>query len=912
MITSKLASIALGLLCCVSLHSNAQHFLKTKGKAIVNESQDTVLFRGMGLGGWMVQEGYMLQTAGFANPQHEIRANIQELIGEANTDTFYDAWLTNHVQKTDIDSLKSWGFNSVRLPFHYNLFTLPIEDEPTEGQQTWLAKGFELTDSLISWCKQNEMYVILDMHAAPGGQGKDAAISDYDSTKPSLWESKANRDKMVALWQRIANRYVNEQWIAGYDLLNEPNWDLPGGIALKNLYKEITDSIRVVDTRHILFIEGNWWANDFTGLTPPWDDNFVYAPHKYWSINDQASIQSFLDLKNTYNVPLYLGETGENSNVWFRDAVRLYEDNDMGWAWWPMKKVAAVAGPLSITKNPGYQTLLDYWSNGGTRPTPAFAKTALMQLAEDLKIENCRYQKDVTDALFRQVYSDETIPFAVNSIPGVVYASDYDLGVIGEAYYDSDAANYSVTTGNYTAWNNGWAYRNDGVDIEISSDNVNSNGFNIGFMETDEWMQYEVNIAKTGVYDIHVRAASGGSGGRMHLAAGDADITQTSFIGPTGGWQSWETTVIKNVVLDASDKKIRFYVDQAGFNFGSFECIESSVDMASLATTFVAAETIDEYSIRMNTNKFMATTLPSSPSDFEIFVDGESIPINAVSVDTDNPRILHFALDYILKSTDDIKISYTGSEVLAEDTSALAVFTLQNVKNTLQFVHQIPTKIEAEDFDYQEGIVLETTTDDGGGENVGYLDPNDYLDYEVNVAKAGTYNVDFRTAAQYGTGGLQLQFLDTAKNVTVISSPSFPFTGDWQNWNNTRESVTLPAGRYTMRLLITQSPFNMNWVQFTEPTSSIDAVGVGFSNFNVYPNPSKNLFKIQAKMVQNQEVMIHVLNVNGLLIQSRSLENTSVINEQISLDNYPVGFYFLTLRLEDGSSYSTKLIKTNH
>jgi hypothetical protein len=584
----------------------------------------------------------------------------------------------------------------------------------------------------------------------------------------------------------------------------------------------------------------------------------------------------------------------------------------MGWAWWPMKKVAAVAGPLSITKNPGYQTLLDYWSNGGTTPTSAFAKTALMQLAEDLKIENCRYQKDVTDALFRQVYYDETIPFATNAIPGVVYAPDYDLGVIGEAYYDSDAANYSVTTGNYTAWNNGWSYRNDGVDIETSSDKINSNGFNIGFMETDEWMQYEVNIAKTGVYDIHVRAASGGSGGRMHFAAGDADITPTSFIGPTGGWQNWETTVIKNVVLDASDKKIRFYVDQAGFNLGSFEWIESSVDMASIATKFVAAVTVDEYSIRMNTNKFIATPLPSSPSDFEIFVDGESIPISAVSVDTDNPRILHFALDYILKSTDDIKISYAGNEVLAEDASALAVFTLENVTNTLEFVHQIPTKIKAEDFDYQEGIVLETTTDDGGGENVGYLDPNDYLDYEVNVTKAGTYNVDFRTAAQYGTGGLQLQFLDTAKNVTVISSPSFQSTGDWQNWNNTRESVTLPVGRYTMRLLITQSPFNMNWVQFTDPTSSIDAVGIGFANFNVYPNPSKNLFKIQAEMVQNQDVMIHVLNVNGQLIQSSSLENTSVINEQISLDNYPAGFYFLTLRLEDGSSYSTKLIKTNH
>ncbi|MFT5748246.1 MAG: endoglucanase, partial [Paraglaciecola sp.] len=411
MIKSKITFFIFSMLVLGTFQTNAQNFLSTNGKAIVNENQDTILLRGMGLGGWMVQEGYMLQTAGFANPQHEIKAIIQELIGEADTQLFYDAWLANHARKADIDSLKSWGFNSVRLPMHYNLYTLPIEEEPIPGEQTWLTKGFELTDSLISWCAQNEMYVILDLHAAPGGQGYDAAISDYDPTKPSLWESEDNRDKMVALWQRLAARYVDEQWVAGYDLLNEVNWDLPGGVALKNLYKEATDSIRTVDTEHIIFIEGNWFANDFTGLTPPWDDNLVYSPHKYWSVNDQASIQWVLDLRNTYDVPLYLGETGENSNVWFRDAVRLYEDNTMGWAWWPMKKVEAVAGPLSITKNDGYQTLLDYWSNGGTTPTANFAKTALMQLAEDLKVENCRYQKDVIDALFRQVYSDETIPY---------------------------------------------------------------------------------------------------------------------------------------------------------------------------------------------------------------------------------------------------------------------------------------------------------------------------------------------------------------------------------------------------------------------------------------------------------------------------------------------------------------------
>ena len=88
-----------------------------------------------------------------------------------------------------------------------------------------------------------------------------------------------------------------------------------------------------MDNNHIIFIEGNWFANDFTGLTPPWDDNMVYSPHKYLSFNDQAFIQWVLDNRNEYNVLLYLGESGENSNVWLRDAIKLLEDNDIGWAW---------------------------------------------------------------------------------------------------------------------------------------------------------------------------------------------------------------------------------------------------------------------------------------------------------------------------------------------------------------------------------------------------------------------------------------------------------------------------------------------------------------------------------------------------------------------------------------------------
>ena len=177
----------------------------------------------MGLGGWMLQEGYMLGIHKDAQ-QHKIRARIEELMGPQETAEFYNAWLDNFVRKIDIDSMKRWGFNSVRLPMHYNLFTLPVDQEPAAGQNTWLEKGFAITDSLLAWCKANHMYLILDLHAAPGGQGNDLNISDRDSSKPSLWESEANKQKTIALWKKIAEHYTNESWIAGYDILNEPNW----------------------------------------------------------------------------------------------------------------------------------------------------------------------------------------------------------------------------------------------------------------------------------------------------------------------------------------------------------------------------------------------------------------------------------------------------------------------------------------------------------------------------------------------------------------------------------------------------------------------------------------------------------------------------------------------------------------
>ena len=336
--------------------------LKAEGKKIIDQNGNEVLLRGMGLGGWMLMEGYMMQSSDVADTQHEFRQRLEDLMGVDNTNVFFDKWLENHVTKADIDSLSSWGFNSVRLPMHYNLFTLPIEEESVEGENTWLTKGFTIIDELLQWCEENEVYLILDLHAAPGGQGANAAISDYNSDLPSLWESDLNKNKTIALWKKLAERYKDEEWIGGYDLLNEVNWEMENdNEELLNLYKDITTEIRAVDNNHIIFIEGNGFANDFNGLTPPWDDNMVYSFHKYWSENTAESIQWVLDIREENNVPLWMGEAGENSNVWFTDAIELFETNDIGWSWWPMKRIETIVGPYSIDFTDGYKKIQSYY-----------------------------------------------------------------------------------------------------------------------------------------------------------------------------------------------------------------------------------------------------------------------------------------------------------------------------------------------------------------------------------------------------------------------------------------------------------------------------------------------------------------------------------------------------------------------
>jgi len=555
----RLSKAILFLFLIVNQSLSASGFLKVQGKTITDSTGQEIILRGLGVGGWLLQEGYMFETSSFANTQHDFRKKIEELIGTDSTDIFYQAWRNNFVTRQDIDSLASWGFNSLRLPMHYNLMISSTDPD------TFLSEGFRIIDSLIAWCREKHLYLILDLHAAPGGQGHEAAISDYDDTKPSLWESEENQDLTVALWKEIARRYAGETVIGGYDLLNEPNWELgTSNSILRAFYIRLTDAIREVDTNHILFIEGNWFATDFAGLTPPWDDKLVYSFHRYWSSYSASSIQYLLNIRNTHNVPLWMGESGENSNAWFTGFVRMLEQQGIGWASWPYKKTTSVTGPLTIPKPAGYQVLLNYWNGNAAKPTMEFAYNALMELTDSLRLENCIYHPDVIHAWTTFPSDDKAIPFLDHRLPGRIFCVDYDMGTQYTTYADTDFQNVSGSAGG-TTWNSGGRYRNDGVDIEACSDGI-TNGYNVGWTNAGEWMEYTVELTESESFIASVRYAGLSATGKIRLAIDQTGVTGSVELPPTGGWQNWKTQVLGSFLLQEGKHTLRVTTETSGYN----------------------------------------------------------------------------------------------------------------------------------------------------------------------------------------------------------------------------------------------------------------------------------------------------------------------------------------------------------
>src|SRR5690606_33363414 len=362
-IVVALWTFLIGNLLAQPAHAQANCWLETQGTQIVNATTgQPVILRAVGLGNWLLQEGYMLNPQGCTGcpgTQWEMKKQYyNEGQSEVQVETFYQSWRDNFITKADIDYIASLGFNSVRLPMHYELFLTSTQrsvrnsvihdinnhDNYKNALAGWYSnnqlfndpnvEGFKTIDRLLDWCEDNGLYVILDLHAAPGGQGADRNIADIFWPN-NLWDFPVFQDVTNRLWERIAQRYKNEPRIAFYDLINEPNQVPGGGQAIHALLERLINTIRAQGDNHMIMVEGNGWGNNYDYLEPwTFSQNWglVYNAHRYWidpnddwvahsNPNQIERMANLIAFRDQHQVPVWIGETGENNNAWLRQNI---------------------------------------------------------------------------------------------------------------------------------------------------------------------------------------------------------------------------------------------------------------------------------------------------------------------------------------------------------------------------------------------------------------------------------------------------------------------------------------------------------------------------------------------------------------------------------------------------------------
>lgn len=335
---------------------NTLSFVKTKGTQLVDANGNSIILKGTNLGHWLVPEGYMFKM-NQVNAPRKIDEMLYELVGPDSLQVFWKGFLNNYITHDDIKYLKSIGSNHIRLPFHYKMFT----DDLYMGERN---AGFKYFDRLLDWCRQEKMYVLLDMHGAPGGQTGDNIDDSYGY--PFLFKSKSSQDLMTEIWVKIAEKYKNEPLIIGYDIVNEPiahyfNDELHYlNHQLFLLYKRIVAEIRKVDKEHTIFLNGSNWSGNFDVFEEIIDDNVVYEFHKYWFEVNQGAIQQYLDFRDKHQVPIYIGETGENKDEWVNDFRILLDKHEISWAFWPYKKMNNLAGIMNFKEPEDYHLITKY------------------------------------------------------------------------------------------------------------------------------------------------------------------------------------------------------------------------------------------------------------------------------------------------------------------------------------------------------------------------------------------------------------------------------------------------------------------------------------------------------------------------------------------------------------------------
>ncbi|MDR2915174.1 MAG: glycoside hydrolase family 5 protein [Tannerella sp.] len=383
-------------------------FIRISGPDLIKPDGNKLFIKGTNLGNWLNPEGYMFGFSKTSSPGR-INQMFCEMAGPDFAAEFWKQFKDNYITREDIGFIASTGANTIRLPFHYKQFT----DEDYMGL-TVDQDGFERIDSAVKWCRDNNLYLILDMHDAPGGQTGDNIDDSYGY--PWLFESEISQQLFCDIWRKIADYYKNETVILGYDLINEPiapyfeNMEELNG-KLEPLYKRVTKVIREVDTNHIILLGGSQWNGNFKPLKDAtFDDKIMYTCHRYGGDPTQEAILGFINFRDSVNLPMYMGEIGHNTDEWQAVFCKTMEENNIGYTFWPYKKKDG-SSFMGITPPENWPIIIDfseaprssYKEIREARPDQQVARKAMSDFIEASKFKNCVVQEGYIKSLGLQV-----------------------------------------------------------------------------------------------------------------------------------------------------------------------------------------------------------------------------------------------------------------------------------------------------------------------------------------------------------------------------------------------------------------------------------------------------------------------------------------------------------------------------
>ena len=510
----------------------------------------------------------------------------------------------------------------------------------------------------------------------------------------------------------------------------------------------------------------------------------------------------------------------------------------------------------------------------------------------------------------------------------------------GYQSWQTVSANISLAAGVQTirvqSTSNGWNFNwleiatggttppNPGVTTRIEAENytnmsgvANENtsdaggGQNVGYIDFGDWMDYSVNVSSAGSYAINLRVASP-SGGQLQIKDGSGSVLATVSIPNTGGYQSWQT-VSANISLAAGVQTIRVQSTSNGWNFNWLEIATGGTTPPNPGvTTRIEAENytnmsgvakentsdagggqnvgyIDfgdwmDYSVNVSSAGSYAINLRvASPSGGQLQIkDGSGSVLATVSI----PNTGGYQSWQTVSAN--ISLAAGVQTIRVQSTSNGWNFNWLEIATggTTPPNPGVTTRIEAENYTNMSGVAKENTSDAGGGQNVGYIDFGDWMDYSVNVSSAGSYAINLRVASP--SGG-QLQIKDGSGS--VLATVSIPNTGGYQSWQTVSANISLAAGVQTIRVQSTSNGWNFNWLEIatggaitsrTVTTSDVATSPVS-SFLTTYPNPIVSNFQLQLNNGLKGTVSVQVYDMQGRLQKQFTFNKPNVGTQQMYL-----------------------------